>query len=111
MIIDLSKYTFRSCQFAGGKASHHPGNKLYRKLISAMKLRYMNTEDKDDKTDMSQSIVDKISSDGGRFVKTDEKTGYLYVLTKAEARMKCAQVSTLAWTVSCMCPLTTASRT
>ena len=68
-----------------------------------MKQKYLNIQDKDDKTDMSRSIVDKISSYGGRFIKTDEKTGNLYVLSHAEARMKCAQVSTVAFDLSPHC--------
>ena len=80
-----------SLQLVGGKANHHPGNKLYRKLVGDMKQSYLNTEDKDDKTDMSRRLVDKICSYGGRFIKMDANTRQLYVLTKAEARMKCAQ--------------------
>ena len=66
---------------------------MYRKLVNEMKETYKSTEDKDEKTDLSRSIVDQVCAYGGRFVKMDATTRQLYVLTKAEARMKCSQVS------------------
>ncbi|CAB9530614.1 expressed unknown protein [Seminavis robusta] len=75
----------------GGKANHHLGNKLYRKLVNEMKQKYRNTEDKDDKTELSRSIVDQVYEYGGRFVKKDAPSGRYYVLSKAEARIKTSQ--------------------
>jgi hypothetical protein len=75
----------------GGKANHHLGNKLYRKLVNEMKKRYRSTEDKDEKTDMSRSIVDQVCGYGGRFVKKDSGSNRYYVLSKSEARIKTSQ--------------------
>ena len=47
--------------------------------------------DKDEKTDMSRSIVDQVFAYGGRFVKRDCGSGRYYLLTKAEARVKTSQ--------------------
>ena len=55
-----------------------------------MKEKYRNTEDKDEKTDLSRSIVDQVCDYGGKFIKKDS-TGRYYVLTKAEARIKTSQ--------------------
>lgn len=75
----------------GGKANHHLGNKLYRKLVNGMKEKYRNTEDKDEKTDMSRSIVDQVCGYGGRFVKKDSASSRYYVLSTSEARIKTSQ--------------------
>ena len=75
----------------GGKANHHIGNQIYRKVVNEMKERYRNTEDKDEKTDISRSIVEQVLVYGGRFVKKDSATGKFYVLTKTEARTKTSQ--------------------
>lgn len=75
----------------GGKANHHLGNKLYRKLVCDAKEKYRNTSDKDEKTDMSRSIVDQVFAYGGKFVKKDPGSSRFYVLTKAEARIKTSQ--------------------
>lgn len=75
----------------GGKANHHVGNKIYRQLICESKEKYRNTEDKDEKTELSRSIVEKVCDYGGRFVKKDSATGRYYVLPKAEARIKTSQ--------------------
>ena len=56
-----------------------------------MKETYRNTADKDEKTDMSRSIVDQVLGYGGRFVKKDSGSGRYYVLTKTEARIKTSQ--------------------
>lgn len=77
--------------FSGGKANHHLGNKLYRNLVTESKEAYRNTQDKDEKTDLSRSIVDHVLSYRGRFVKKDASTGRYYILTKAEARTKTSQ--------------------
>ena len=56
-----------------------------------MKEQYRNTEEKDDKTDLSRSIVDRVYEYGGRFVKKDAGSDRYYILSKSEARIKTSQ--------------------
>lgn len=56
-----------------------------------MKEKYRNTTDKDEKTELSRSIVDQVFAYGGKFVKKDAGSARYCVLTKAEARIKTSQ--------------------
>jgi hypothetical protein len=86
----------------GGRSNHHPGNKRYRHVVSEMKMMYRRSEAKAIKTDLSRAIVEHCCNYGGRFIKTDSKSGRYYILTKAEARKKTSQAlretKALKWT-------------
>jgi len=75
----------------GGRTNHHPGNRLYREIISKMKTVYRTIGEKNKKTDLSRNIVDHVCSYGGRFVNKDEKIQRYYILTLTEARKKASQ--------------------
>ena len=86
----------------GGKANHHDGNKRYRKVVTEMKSQYRGIAAKQDKTQLSRSIVAYVGNYGGRFLKKDTKTGRYYEMTPAEARKKTSQAlretKQLKWT-------------
>jgi hypothetical protein len=86
----------------GGKANHHDGNKRYRKVVTQMKAQYRGIAQKQDKTQLSRSIVEYVGNYGGRFLKKDTKTGKYYEMTPAEARKKTSQAlretKQLKWT-------------
>jgi hypothetical protein len=75
----------------GGRSNHHPGNKIYRQVVSDMKASYRNIGSKSAKTDLSRAIVDHVFKDGGRFVKMDKASGKFIILTTYEARKKTSQ--------------------
>ena len=73
----------------GGKSNHHPGNKRYRAEIENLKEWYIKIDDKDEKTDLSQCLVDFCQSYGARFLQFDGK-GW-YIIENIEARRKASQ--------------------
>jgi hypothetical protein len=73
----------------GGKSNHHPGNKRYRAEIENLKEWYTKIDDKDEKTDLSQCLVDFCQSYGARFLQFDGK-GW-YIIENIEARRKASQ--------------------
>jgi hypothetical protein len=75
----------------GGRSNHHPGNKIYRQVVSEMKSSYRKIGSKSVKTDLSRAIVDHVFKDGGRFVKMDKASGKFIILTTYEARKKTSQ--------------------
>lgn len=85
----------------GGKANHHDGNKRYRKVVTEMKSQYRGIATKQDKTQLSRTIVAYVSNYGGRFLKKD-KNGRYFEMTPAEARKKTSQAlretKQLKWT-------------
>lgn len=76
----------------GGKSNHHPGNKQYRDEIKTMQQVYEKSE-KDDKTVLSNTIIDSIDALGGRFLQKEKPTdiGKWYIVNRKIARRKAAQ--------------------
>ena len=74
----------------GGRSNHHPGNKRYREEVCNLREWYGSIGDnKDDKTKLSQTLVDRIQSNNGRFLEKD-KEGW-YVVPNVVARRKASQ--------------------
>jgi hypothetical protein len=80
-----------SCSFLC--SNHHPGNKEYRDLVTS-KQPYYKTCEKTEKTQVAQSIVDKVQSVfRGRFLELDKEADRWYVVPNIVARRKVGQVS------------------
>jgi hypothetical protein len=73
----------------GGRSNHHPGNKRYREEVTNLQSWYLGIEGKDEKTDLSQCLVDYVHSYEGRFLEND-KAGW-YVVPNIVARRKASQ--------------------
>lgn len=73
----------------GGKSNHHIGNIRYREEIERQQGWYKNTNDKDQKTGISERLVSFVKSYGGNFLEKDD-TGY-YIIDDAMARRKVSQ--------------------
>ncbi|CAJ1959269.1 unnamed protein product [Cylindrotheca closterium] len=75
----------------GGRSNHHPGNKIYRDVVTEKQPYYRNC-DKNEKTKVAQSIVDMIHDHhGGRFLELDKETCRWYVVPNVVARRKVGQ--------------------
>lgn len=82
----------------GGKSNHHPGNKRYRDEIMASRPLYAALTTDEEKTAMSQTVVDVIEQMGGRFLEEDKakengkniSLGW-YVVPNIVARRKASQ--------------------
>jgi len=87
----------------GGRSNHHFGNKVYRQVVSDMKMNYKSIDGKKGKTNLSRAIVDHVIGYGGRFVKKEDSTGNYYLLSHTEARRKTSQalreIKEIKWTV------------
>lgn len=84
IVSDLDVYLGR-----GGRSNHHPGNKRYRDEVEQTRPWYRELEDKDKKTDLSESLVLFVQGYGGRFLEQD-KHGW-FVINDVEARRKVSQ--------------------
>lgn len=73
----------------GGKSNHHPGNTRYRAKIDRLEDQYKKTNDKDEKTKISEALVLHVQSYGGNFLEKDDN-GW-YVIDDAVARRKVSQ--------------------
>lgn len=73
----------------GGKSNHHPGNMKYRAEIERLQEDYKKTDDKDEKTRISEQLVARVQSYGGNFLEKDER-GW-YVIDDVVARRKVSQ--------------------
>mmetsp|Transcript_11149 Transcript_11149/g.23083 ORF Transcript_11149/g.23083 Transcript_11149/m.23083 type:complete len:342 (+) Transcript_11149:222-1247(+) len=73
----------------GGKSNHHPGNLKYRQEIERLQEGYKNTDDKDEKTRISEQLVARVQSYGGNFLEKDER-GW-YIIDDVVARRKVSQ--------------------
>jgi hypothetical protein len=73
----------------GGRSNHHPGNKRYREEVQNLQSWYLGVEEKNEKTDLSQCLVDYVHSYEGRFLYKDE-VGW-YVVPNIIARRKASQ--------------------
>jgi len=56
----------------GGKSNHHPGNKRYREEVENFRPLYASLITDEEKTSMSQALVDVIEQMGGRFLEEDK---------------------------------------
>jgi hypothetical protein len=74
----------------GGLSNNHVGNKLYLEHKKTLQARY-EAALKDDKTAISQELVDWVHSQGGRFLKRDDFTKQWYQVTSHQARTKASQ--------------------
>jgi hypothetical protein len=75
----------------GGRSNHHPGNKCYHSEKQKIQPRYMAAT-KDDKTAISQELVDIIHDWGGRFLRLDDGTkDQWYEVLPIVARKKVSQ--------------------
>jgi hypothetical protein len=73
----------------GGRSNHHPGNKRYREEVKNLHKWYLGIEDKDEKTDLSQCLVDYVHSYEGRFLEKDSNGWFL--VPNIVARRKASQ--------------------
>mmetsp|Transcript_15845 Transcript_15845/g.43749 ORF Transcript_15845/g.43749 Transcript_15845/m.43749 type:complete len:689 (-) Transcript_15845:461-2527(-) len=73
----------------GGRSNHHVGNKRYREEVKNLQKWYADTADKNEKTDLSQMLVDYVHSYGGRFLEKDAN-GW-YIIPNIVARRKASQ--------------------
>ena len=73
----------------GGRSNHHPGNKRYREEVKNLQSWYLEVDDKNEKTDLSQCLVEYVHSYNGRFLQKDE-CGW-YVVPNIIARRKASQ--------------------
>jgi len=82
----------------GGKSNHHPGNKFYRTEVENFRPLYAALTTDEEKTSMSQALVDVIEQMGGRFLEEDKvkengknvSLGW-YVVPNIVARRKASQ--------------------
>eukprot|EP00543_Licmophora_paradoxa_P001442 CAMPEP_0202458878 /NCGR_PEP_ID=MMETSP1360-20130828/28637_1 /ASSEMBLY_ACC=CAM_ASM_000848 /TAXON_ID=515479 /ORGANISM="Licmophora paradoxa, Strain CCMP2313" /LENGTH=415 /DNA_ID=CAMNT_0049079629 /DNA_START=185 /DNA_END=1432 /DNA_ORIENTATION=- len=75
----------------GGRSNHHPGNKKYRQEVLILQGWYKSSQ-KNEKTDLSQLLVEKVHEYGGRFLKQEKDgSGKWYIVTNIVARRKCSQ--------------------
>jgi hypothetical protein len=75
----------------GGRSNHHVGNKRYREEVKNLRSWYNSIGDnKDEKTALSQCLVDYVHGYEGRFLEKD-KTGAWYEVPNIVARRKASQ--------------------
>lgn len=74
----------------GGRTNHHVGNRTYLEAKESIQERYMLAS-KNDKTSISQDLVDIITSRGGRFLKLDDEVNKWYPVPNIVARKKASQ--------------------
>ena len=75
----------------GGRSNHHAGNKRYREEVKNLRSWYLSNTDKDEKTRISQSLVDLVHAYEGRFLEEDKEVGGWYVVPNIVARRKASQ--------------------
>lgn len=73
----------------GGKSNHHKGNQRYRAEIERLQAQYKMTNDKDEKTAISEQLVAFVKSFGGDFLEKDDH-GW-YIIDDVVARRKASQ--------------------
>lgn len=75
----------------GGSINTHPGNEKFRKLIEKNKRVYLTARFKKDKRLITDSVIEDISSRGGRFLNKDTKSGLWFEVSEEKARDKTSQ--------------------
>lgn len=73
----------------GGLSNHHPGNRLFRRLIQANKSIHQRLTSTSQKQNLYKSIIVSIHSIGGRFVRKED--GEWIEITCIEATAKVSQ--------------------
>ena len=88
----VESYTDADVLFGrGGRSNHHPGNKIYRDIVTEKQPFYRSC-DKNEKTKVAQSIVDAVTINGkGRFLELDKRNGMWYLVPNIVARRKVGQ--------------------
>ena len=76
-------------QGRGGRSNRHPGNERYRNKVERTQKIYKQTEDKEEKTKISQNLVLYVQSYGGNFLEKDEN-GW-FIIDDIVARRKVSQ--------------------
>mmetsp|Transcript_5182 Transcript_5182/g.9500 ORF Transcript_5182/g.9500 Transcript_5182/m.9500 type:complete len:342 (-) Transcript_5182:24-1049(-) len=73
------------------RGTNHPGNVFYRDIIANNRPIYQmfRSKERKKKTNMSTSIIDITIK--GRFIKQEDDSDFVYLLTRAEARKKVSQ--------------------
>lgn len=74
----------------GGRTNHHKGNERYLQLKERIQPLYLKAT-KEEKTGISQQLVDAVQIQGGRFLKLDETHDRWYVVDNTTARKKASQ--------------------
>ncbi|KAG7347021.1 hypothetical protein IV203_006090 [Nitzschia inconspicua] len=75
----------------GGRSNHHPGNKMYREIVTEQQDHYRSC-DKNEKTKVAQGIVDHMQKEvGARFLELDKETNRWYLVPNVVARRKVGQ--------------------
>jgi hypothetical protein len=75
----------------GAKGNKHPGSRKYRE-ICLMNIAEYKSSSKDEKTRISQMIVDHINEvQKGRFLQFDKKAGMWFEMSSIDARTKTSQ--------------------
>mmetsp|Transcript_30886 Transcript_30886/g.72802 ORF Transcript_30886/g.72802 Transcript_30886/m.72802 type:complete len:487 (-) Transcript_30886:251-1711(-) len=75
----------------GGRSNHHPGNKIYRDIVTKEQKHYRGC-DKNEKTKVAQCIVDHIQGVvGGRFLEMDRDVKRWFLVPNVVARRKVGQ--------------------
>jgi len=74
----------------GGGTNVHPGNRRFRDLINAHRRAYLKAR-KNDKPNISRSIVRTVREMNGRFLKKDDKLGLWFEIGDDGAREKTSQ--------------------
>lgn len=74
----------------GGGTNVHPGNRRFRDLINANRRAYLKAR-KNDKPNISRSIVRTVREMNGRFLKKDDKVGLWFEIGDDGAREKTSQ--------------------
>ena len=75
----------------GGRSNHHPGNKIYRDIVTERQPYYRKC-DKNQKTRVAQSIVDLIQQHHhGRFLELDKEVNRWYIVPNIVSRRKVGQ--------------------
>ena len=78
------------CQ-RGALTNHHLGNKIYLAKVEERKAEYQSTNEKKQKTYLSELVIDDVLANGGRFVRKDEDTGKWFVVDRKIVRTKVSQ--------------------
>lgn len=74
----------------GGGTNVHPGNRRFRDLINANRRAYLKSR-KNDKPNISRSIVRTVREMNGRFLKKDDELGLWFEIGDNGAREKTSQ--------------------
>jgi len=71
----------------GGKSNHHPGNLRYRAEIYRLQERYKKTDDKEEKTNISERLVLDVQKYGGNFLENDDNGWYIIDIIVARRKV------------------------